>query len=816
MEKYMNISLNWIKQYVDLPKTVKSEELGLKLTMATVEVEGVENMAESLNNVVVGKITKIAPHPNADRLRLTEVDIGSRKVKVVCGGSNLAEGMLVAQAMPGAKVRWHGEGELIVLEIAKVRGEESEGMICTSAEIGLVAMFPAKEDAEIVDLSNLKCKVGTNLAEALNLDDAVYEIDNKSVTNRPDLWGHYGMAREVAAIYDLKLQDYPLKKIAEGKDINIKVKVEAKADCPRYMAVAVSGIKIAPSPEWLQKRLLAIGQKPINNIVDVTNYVMYDLGQPMHAFSADKIVNNEIIVRLAQEGERIKTLDEVERILQPEDLVIATKDKAVALAGIMGNENSQIEENSDTIILESATFNPVTIRRTSSRLGLRTEASIRFEKSLDPAIAELALSRAVSLILEMIPEAKVASAVVDVKNYKNTQNTIAIDFDFIKRRIGVDLGNDRIIKILTNLGFGVKATKKSLKVTIPSWRATKDINIKEDLIEEITRIYGYDNLTPEMPPVKIEYKEPNELRNLERQVKQILALRFGANEVYNYSFVDRTWLAKIGFTSEHIELQNPWAENMNLMRRSLVPNLLENAVNNFRFFDQINIFEVGKTFVENQKGPSARPGTDALLPTQDLIVGGIVSGKTGEEAFLSAKGFVEALCEKAQIKPVLNTQNPLAPWCHPKQYMQVLIGKESLGYFTVLHPEVASKIGLEKNLAVWEINLNLLLQFAADKIKYKALPKYPAIELDVSVIVDEKTAWQDIQKLVLAIDPKIVKNVCLLDIFKNDKIEAGKKSITFRTTYQAEERTLEMQSVLNLQKNILEQLKKAVSAEVRQ
>ena len=802
----MNISLNWLKQYIDLPKTVKPEELGLKLTMATVEVEEVTDLSSSLENIVVGKITKIAPHPNADRLRLTEVDVGSKTVKVVCGGINLTEGMLVAQAMPGARVRWHGEGEPIVLEIAKVRGEESEGMICTSAEIGLAGMFPAKEDAEIVDLSNLKCKIGTNLAEALELNDAIYEIDNKSMTNRPDLWGQYGMAREVAAIYDLKLEKYSVNKIEEGKGIDLRVKVQNKSACPRYMAVALSGIKIGPSPEWLQKRLLAIGQKPINNIVDVTNYVMYDLGQPMHAFSADQILDNEIIVRSARNNEKITTLDAIERELREEDLVIATKEKVIALAGIMGNENSQINDNTETIILESATFDPVVIRRTSSRLGLRTEASVRFEKSLDPNIAELAIQKAVNLIQEMIPESKVVSPLIDINNYKNNVKPIEIEFDFINRRIGTDLGQDRIVKILTNLGFTVKATKKALKVTVPSWRATKDVNIKEDLIEEITRIYGYDNLTPDMPPVKIEYKESNKLRNLERQIKQILALQFGANEVYNYSFVDRTWLAKIGFLSEQIELQNPWAENMNLLRRSLVPNLLENAINNFRFFDQINIFEVGKTFIENQNGPIARPGVDATLPTQDVIAGGILSAGTTEEAFLRAKGMVESLLNKAQVNP----------WCHPHQFMQVLIGKERLGYFSVMHPEVAQRIELNKPVAVWELNLTLLQQYSEDKLKYKTLSKYPSIELDLSILVSEKTAWQDIQKLVLAVDPKIIKTVRLLDVYKNDKIEVGKKSVTFRIVYLDEEKTLEMEFVSTLQKKIVEQLKKAVSAEVRQ
>jgi len=476
----MNISLNWIKQYIDLPKTVKPEELGLKLTMATVEVEEVINQAAKLENVVVGKIVKIENHPNADRLRLVEVDIKSRKVKVVCGGTNLVENMKVALALPGARVLWHGEGEPVILEKTKVRGEESEGMICASDELGLGGLFPEKESGEIVDLTNINCEIGSNLAEALSLDDAIYDIDNKSVTNRPDLWGHYGMAREIAAIYDLKLKDYSVKNITEGKELKLAVKVEDEEACPRYMAVAMRGIKIGPSPEWLQKHLLAIGQKPINNVVDVTNYVMYDLGQPLHAFSGDKIVDSNIVVRKALSGEKITTLDGVERQLTSDDLVIATEGRAVALAGVMGNANSQIEDNSETIILESANFSPVTIRKTSDRLGLRTEASIRFEKSLDPHLTELALKKAVNLLQEMMPEVSVASAVIDVDNYEDKSEPIIIDFDFINHRIGTDLGQEKIINILTSLGFGVKATKKNMKVVIPSWRDTKDINIKED------------------------------------------------------------------------------------------------------------------------------------------------------------------------------------------------------------------------------------------------------------------------------------------------------------------------------------------------
>lgn len=811
----MNISLNWIKQHVDLPDDINPQELGLKLTLATVEVEDVINLAELLENVVVGQIVKLSKHPNADRLRLVDVNIGKRIVKVVCGGTNLNEGMLVVMALPGAKVRWHGEGEPIILEKAKVRGEESEGMICASEEVGLESMFPAKEAGEIVDLTNADVQVGQSLAEALGLNDFIYDIDNKSLTNRPDLWGHYGLAREIAAIYGKKLKSYDLDNFKSEGDVDLKVKIEAKEDCPRYMGVALKNVKIGPSPAWLRKRLQSIGQKSINNVVDITNYVMYDLGQPLHAFSADKIKNYEIIVRRAKNGEKVVALDEEEYELTSDDLVIADKEKVVAVAGIMGNLNSAITDDTEVVVIEAANFNPVTIRKSSSRIGLRTEASMRFEKSLDPNLTELALEKAVNLILDMMPEAKVISEVIDESDFNLNEGPIELTWDFINKRIGSELGEAIVIKNLESLGFKLKKTKEGIKVYVPSWRATKDISIKEDIIEEITRIYGYDNLEPEMPAVKIEYTEPNELRNLERKVKDIIYLQMGGNEVYNYSFVDRNFLKKIGQTIENITLENSSVEGVELMRHSLIPNLLQNVVDNLRFFDNLNIFEVGKTFVDNQLGLEARPGSDSHLPTQDLIAGGAVTGQDPEDAFLKVKGILEVLFSSLNKKVSYEKQDSKFAWCHPSQSLKIKIGQDSVGYLANLHPQTADVLDIKNHIAVWEINLNKVLASTVEQVKYKPLAKYPSVDLDLSIVIAEDEEWADIKNLVQAVEPKLIKKVELLDVFKGGKIKEGAKSLTFRTTYLSDDRTLEMEEVVALQEKIVEQLAKAVQAEVR-
>ena len=411
----MLVSQNWIEQFTTIPNDITPEKLGEDLTLHVVEVEDVIDEAKFLDKIFVGRVASVQKHPNADKLNICTVEFGeAHPAQVVCGGSNVTEGMLCAFGALGAKVRWHGEGDLIELKKAKIRDAESYGMICASDEIGLGEMFPKGDEKGILDLSDMNLEVGKPLAEALGLEDVVFDIDNKSMTHRPDLWGQYGMAREVAAMYGQALKKYEPPKIGK-KNGNWKLEIDAqdKEACPRYMGLVVEGIEVGESPEWLKKRLMAVGVQSINNVVDVTNYVMLELGQPMHAFDASQIAKGKeqvaITVRKAEAGEQFVSLDDKEFVLTTEDLVIATDDRVIALAGVKGSNNSGVTDETTTIVLESANFDAVTVRRTSMRHGLRTDASTRFEKALDPHTAELAMRRAVELLKQVCPNATLSS-----------------------------------------------------------------------------------------------------------------------------------------------------------------------------------------------------------------------------------------------------------------------------------------------------------------------------------------------------------------------------------------------------------------------
>ncbi|MFA4941992.1 MAG: phenylalanine--tRNA ligase subunit beta, partial [Patescibacteria group bacterium] len=482
----MYISLKWLKDFVNIPASITPEELGLKLTLHTVEIDGVEKQSEKFNNVVVGKILELKKHPQADRLQLVKVDIGKEKLDIVCGAHNIKEGDFVPVALVGA-ILPNG----LEIKEAEIRGVKSHGMLCAEDELGL-----GQDHSGILILT--KGKLGQNLAENLKLDDTVFEVDNKSITNRPDLWGHFGLARDIAAFLDIKLIEpkINLEKITKlekkGEVIKLKAEVKDAKLCPRYMAIAMKGIKIADSPQWMKERLSAVGMRPINNIVDITNYVMLELGQPLHAFDANLV--KEIVVRRAEDKEMMETLDGQKRELNKEMLVIADDEKAIAIAGVMGGATSEISDKTDSIIIEAANFEPTQIRKTSQKLGLRTESSMRFEKSLDPNLCEQAIARVVELVKEICPGAVVASKLVDIKSFKINSDPIVLDISWLNKTIGEEIGEKTIIKTLNNLGFKTTQKKNEITVNVPTWRATKDISIREDLMEEIVRIYGYNNL----------------------------------------------------------------------------------------------------------------------------------------------------------------------------------------------------------------------------------------------------------------------------------------------------------------------------------
>ncbi|MBU2233267.1 hypothetical protein KJ627_00180, partial [Patescibacteria group bacterium] len=599
----MYLSLNWLKDFVDIPQSIDPEELGLKLTTHTVEIDGIKKQAEKLDGVVVGEILDIKKHPNADKLTIAQVDVGETKPRQIIFGQMLK--IEIGQKMPVALAPTTLPDNKKI-EKTELRGEISEGMLCLDQELGLSKQGIS---AHFFDKS---VKNGTSIIKALGLDDVIFEVDNKSITNRPDLWSHYGMAREISAFLNIKFKRLkntipptplyqggntipptplyqggntipptplyqggnltPLSALS-GRRSKIKVKVEDFKLCPRYMAIVLDGIKIENSPEWMRKRLLAAGMRPINNIVDITNYVMLELGQPTHIFDLKKIENAisnfhpcsvsqnrrgtifkqipnpksqiNIIIRKAKNGEIIKTLDGQDQKLDDSMLVIADTEKPIAIAGIIGGANSEVDEKTSSILIESANFNPVSIRKTAQKLGLRSEASTRFEKSLDPNLCEIAFARIVELIEEFCPQAKIISELSDEKKYFLNQGLIKLNLEWVEKRIGKKIEKKKIVEILENLGFEInkdierpigRLASNAISVAIPSWRA-KDVSISEDLIEEIVRIYGYDNLNPEMPKIAMEAPEINNERLLERKIKNILSIGAKLTEVYNYSFI---------------------------------------------------------------------------------------------------------------------------------------------------------------------------------------------------------------------------------------------------------------------------------------
>lgn len=655
--------------------------------------------------------------------------------------------------------------------------------------------------------------------------DAIFEVDNKSITHRPDLWGIYGMAREVAAITGNKMKEIkslPLK--VEDDKININVVTKNKDDCLRYVSVALGNIKIGPSPRWLSQRLELSGIRSINNVVDATNYVMMELGQPLHAFDLDKLhngnSNNEkkIIVRRAKKGETITTLDGVKRELDKETLIIADAKNPIALAGIMGGAKAEIKNNTTNIILEAATFEAVNIRKTSNRLGLRTDASARFEKNLDPHLALTATKRVCELIKQLIPGAIIISRLVDKKNSPKTatdKRVLELPFKEIRKKISVDIKKIKVVKILSSLGFGVKG-KDPLIVTVPSWRAGRDIIIPEDLIEEISRIYGYDNILPALPNMPIKPPLENMERKLERLVKNILVDGLGFSEVYNYSFVNEKQLDRLGIKSDaHIKVKNPVSKNATLMRRSLVPNLIKNAKDNQRYFDDFRIFEIGSIYMGELTGDKMRPHNKSMLPKQDKILAGIYAQENDKAPFYAIKQAVETLLKKLNIVYNYNIEiDKNLPYIHQNRFVKIMVNNEELGYISELNPILGGELGIKARMGLFELNFSQLSLIGKRDCFYNKLPKFPAVKLDLSILVDNKVSWKDIEKLIRHVRPSVIKHVELFDLYEGKGLPAGKKSLAFHIKYQSGEKTLTDKEVMEAREEVIGKLKE-IGGEVR-
>lgn len=809
----MYISLNWLKDFINVPSKITPADIAQKLTAHTAEVEGFIDQSKQFDKVVVGKVLEVKKHPNADRLRLALVDVKTEKLAIVCGAPNLAEGQLVPVALVGAIL----PGGLEIKE-SEIRGEKSYGMICAEDELGL-----GKNHEGIIVLKST-AKVGESFAKYLKVDDTIFELDNKSLSNRPDLLNHYGIARELGVTLNLALKPYNkfIDKTIQfpvDKKSELNVKVEDKDACPRYMAVKIDNIEIKESPAWLKDRLIAVNQKPINNIVDLTNYILLDLGQPLHAFCADKV--KKIVVRFARNGERLETLDEKERILSSEDLLITDGEKPLAIAGIMGGKDSGVTPETTSIILEAANFNAPFIRKTSQKLGLRTESSTRYEKALDPLLTEEALFRFINLLFKMLPKAIISSPLTDINQIKPVSKEIILDLDWLDKKIGQVIPEEQVLGNLEKLGFVVnRVSDRQLNVLVPSWRATRDISIKEDLAEEILRIYGYDNITSQLPIETLVCPEINQERLLERKIKTFLALRHSLSEVYNYSFVGEDQLKKLNIDFfKHLRLANPASDVHTMLRQSLVPNLVNNVKANQAKADDFGLFEIGSVFFNAPGSLPKEASGDETIPYQEKHLGMVLAGED-KNIFRRAKGIIISLLEhvlgydlESEFLEVLEAPG----WVNKQEAARIIVAGQEIGIIGRLDKIAASNVNLKKQVVLAEINFQnlFLLATGLNKGKFKELAKYPAVSRDLAFVLDKKILYNDVRMEIAKFDA-LIKQVELFDVYSGDKLPDNEKSLAFHLTFQSADRTLVAEEVETLINGLLKHLQAKFEARLRE
>ncbi len=771
----MFISCNWLSRHVDL-SGVDLDELGDRFTLSVAELEGVVHVGGHLDaHVVVGHVLEVAAI-EGKKVRLTKVDTGAHGVRpIICGAPNVAAGQRVPVALPGANL------DGFEIKVAKVAGVESHGMICSEKELGI------GDGHEGIMVLTEDAAPGTPIAELWDVADTLFEVDNKSLTHRPDLWGHRGIAREVAALLDRPLRPLELE-VPFTEDRPLTVRVEDPVGCPRYSAVCLSGVSIAPSPMWMRLLLHRVGTRPINNVVDATNFVMLDLGNPLHAFDRRQIADDTIVVRRATEGEVFVTLDEQEHAVGPDDLLIADASRGVALAGVMGGLNSEIKDDTADVILEAANFDAALIRMTAQRLGIRTESSARFEKSLDPRLVEDASRAFCRLALELCPDARVTSSLHDVAAPYPAPTIIRLDTAKVDRRCGVDLGEDGVRKILENLDFGVEALGAGvLSVTVPTYRATKDIAIPEDLIEEVGRIYGYDNVTPQPPLVALNQPHDNARRRFEQQVRSYLSLAAGHDEVQTYSFDFDPLLERLGLDpGERVLLRNPISAEMPAMRRSLVSNLLGVAERSARNFDDISVYELGRVFHPN-------PGGVAIQPTMlgALVARVLPEGDPNAALFFHLKGVLAGLAVAVHRAPLRLVQGGVeAAWAHPVRQARVLLGDAEIGRIAEVHPLTIKKLDIRHHAAVVELDLDAWRASEPAPPSYRPLPRFPAVYRDFAVVVARDTPAEAVRDAIAGACPELIQDVAFQSAYTGAGVAEGHKSLAWSVTMRLDDRTL--------------------------
>lgn len=809
----MKVSLNWIKDYVKLPDDMDLTRLAYDLTMSTVEVEGAENLAEQFDKIIVGEILEVLPHPNADKLRVCKVDIGGGEVKdIVCGGSNLAVGMKVVVACPGAMVRWHGEGEPVEIKNAKLRGVASFGMICASVEVGLADLFPAAEEAEIMDVTAFDAPAGTPLATALDLDDIILEIDNKSMTNRPDLWGHYGIAREIATLYDLPLVTF--EPFVPQVDAVYDVRILDSERCPRYIGAKVEGLSVKPSPFKMQSRIWRVGMRPINALVDVTNYVMLATGQPTHVFDSNHIVDH-IEVRRANEGEKLQLLNDKDLALSTDDLVIADAEGAVALAGVMGGAKDSVLPDTSSVILEVANFESRGVRRTALRYDNRTEASSRFEKAVDPERCDQALSLAMQCFKELYPEMKV-TAFNDQYVKKLERKEIDVEFAWLDRRLGMRIPQEIVARKLGTMGYEVTFSETGMHIVVPTWRSTGDVSIKADIMEEVARMYGYENF--EATSITTTFDGAiNQLDvDLVRKIKEYLAFRCNMQEIFTYPWMTDEYVhALCPNTDNFLTLATPPAPNEKFIRATLLPNICKAIVKNERNFAEFAIFEEAQIFLDTDY--TARYAGEEL-PCQKKHLGCAFVGSSDNISglFRQAKGVIGTMPSYTHMEGFTFEKREKPYWADETVWLNICLNGEKIGDLALLSKKAALACGIKMLSAVLvELDMDALVPFKSRTNRFVRMAEFPMNEYDLSFLVDSMVKWSDIHTCVMGKKHELLRDIRFVDEYKGKQIPAGKKSVTVRLLIGSDEKTLTGAEIEAVANNVVKKLTKNIGAEIR-
>ncbi|MFC1928325.1 phenylalanine--tRNA ligase subunit beta [Chloroflexota bacterium] len=800
----MKVSLKWLKEYVDI--TLPPADLAERLTMVGLETKGTEVASGSWENIIVGQVTAINPHPNADRLCLPTVDLGTEEAIVVCGAPNLGIGDKIVFARVDAKLVDGHTGQAFTLKSAKIRGVVSNGMVCSEKELGI------SDRHEGIMVLPDDAPVGTPLGDYLG--DVILNIE--VTPNRPDCLSVIGIAREIAALtgQSLHFPEVSYEEVTPPVDHQIAVEIIDPDLCPRYCASLIRGVKLAESPPWMQQRLLASGMRPISNIVDVTNYVMLEYGQPLHAFDYDRIEGKKIIVRRAAKSENIVTLDGVERVLSEDMLVIADAERAVAIAGVMGGANSEVTEETTSILLESASFNPASIHYTGRTLRLPSEACMRFERGISPDLTLPALKRATQLIAELAG-GEVAKGLVDVYPGKTEEKPILLTTDGIERLLGVSFNLGQIVDALTSLGFDCKRASSSSEVlvTAPYWRS--DIRQTVDLIEEVARIAGYDRIPSTMLSQPIPRQNPEPIIGLKRELRRIIT-GYGFQEVITYSLTGSETLYKLSPESHTLEpmplrLFNPMTAEQEYLRPNLRANLLTALSANRRHEDGgIRLFELGRVYLPRLKD----------LPDEREILCGILSGPRLEKSwhgggepldFFEAKGVLEGLLNQLGVEASFEQCSDES--LHGTKQLAIAAAGNRLGIVGEIHPKVLENFEIAGATYLFEIDLAALLPFTIGHKMFKLVPRFPAIVRDIALVVETEVTHQQALDIIKSFS--LVEQVVLFDVYFGEQVPQGKKSLAYRITFQSPTHTLTDDEVNKTQQQILDKLSSKLGATLR-